>query len=409
MALWSRKSPEKSPGKSPGTPSGSGRQKFPGSKDYGKLSARERAITFYGEDSASWPHLEPIITELTTRHQRTICYLTSDDADPVLTRNDPHIHTFSIGDGFGRSFLFQMMETGVMVATVPQLGITVLPRAKRAATLGTKYVYVFHSMASTHMIYEADAFDYYDTVLCVGPYMELEIRARERLANLQPKELLAHGYGRLDAILAAGSQTVPRAANTPAVVLIAPSWGPTCIFETCGTELVEVLLGAGFEVIARPHPMTSKRSHDTLTAFAQRFDGRERFTLERDVASQDSLHRCDIMISDWSGAAMEYAFGRERPVLFIDVPRKVNNPNYSDLGIEPFEASIRDKIGAVVAPDALASVPEVVRTLIADPESFRTRIQQVRGENIANIGTSAGVAADLIAAKADAYLARIPS
>ena len=32
------------------------------------------------------------------------------------------------------------------------------------------------------------------------------------------------------------------------------------------------------------------------------------------------------MVSDWSGVAMEFAFGLERPVLFIDVPRKTNNP-----------------------------------------------------------------------------------
>ena len=55
----------------------------------------------------------------------------------------------------------------------------------------------------------------------------------------------------------------------------------------------------------------------------------------------------DLMISDWSGAALEYAFGIERPVLFLDVARKINNPRYVDLGIEPIEARMREQIGAV--------------------------------------------------------------
>ena len=380
-----------------------------GAKDYSKLTAAQRAITLYAEDGGSWPHLEPIISELTQRQGRTICYLTSDDNDPVFSRTVNGLLPFSIGDGVGRSFLFQMMETGVMLATVPQLGLKVLPRSRNAARLGTQYVYVFHSMASTHMIYEPDGFDHYDTVLVVGPYMEREIRARELQAQLPPKELIAHGYGRLDSIIAANAARVTPQSDAPAptVVLIAPSWGPHCIFETCGNELVRVLLDAGFEVIARPHPMTAKRTPEALVRLESAFRDHPRFLLERDISSQESLHRCDVMVSDWSGAALEYAFGRERPVLFIDVPRKVNNPLYGELGIEPFEASIRSEIGAIVAPHALDKAAQIVNDLVANPHSFSAQIRQVRDANIHNVTTSAKIAADIIGAKADAYLARI--
>ena len=107
-------------------------RKRPGAKDYGKLTAAQRAITVYAEDGGSWPHLEPIISELTHRQGRTICYLTSDDNDPVFSREASGLLPFSIGEGVGRSFLFQMMETGVMLATVPQLGGKVLPRSRNA-------------------------------------------------------------------------------------------------------------------------------------------------------------------------------------------------------------------------------------------------------------------------------------
>ena len=53
------------------------------------------------------------------------------------------------------------------------------------------------------------------------------------------------------------------------------------------------------------------------------------------------------MICDWSGAALDYAFGLNKPVIFIDVPRKVNNPDYQELGVECFEVWIRDHIGVV--------------------------------------------------------------
>lgn len=379
-----------------------------GRKGFERLDARTRAITFYAEDGGSWPHLGPIVTELTDTHGRDVAYLTSSPSDPVLALDHPRLHAFEIGEGLGRSFLFQTMEVGVLVATVPQLGIPVLPRSRRAAALGTQYVYVFHSMASTHMIYEPDGFDHYDTVLCVGPYMVDEVRRREELHGLAAKELVEHGYARLDAILvAAAARGTGSHPADPPVVLVAPSWGPTCIFETCGKELVGSLLDAGYEVVARPHPMTARKTPAAIPALRDAFAGHPRFTLETDVTGSDSLHRSDLMVSDWSGAALEYALGLERPVLFVDVDRKVNNPAYTDLGIEPFEVAVRERVGRIVSPDDLGRAPGLVDELVRDAPRFVESARAVRAEHVANVGRSAAVAAEVVVAKADAYLARL--
>jgi YidC/Oxa1 family membrane protein insertase len=306
----------------------------------------------------------------------------------------------------GRAYLFRTMEVGVLVATVPQLGISVLPRSRLAERIGTTYVYVFHSMVSTHMIYEPDGFDHYDTVCCVGPYMVDEIRRREETYGLPAKELVEHGYGRLDAILESVTRRPPLHASGPLVVMIAPSWGPTCIFETCGEELVRVLLDAGYEVIARPHPMTTKRTPGAIPALIKAFGEHPRFTLDTDITDHDSLHRCHLLVSDWSGVALEYAFGLIRPVLFVDVGRKVNNAEYERLRIEPIEASIREKIGRVVAADRLDQVPAMVEALVQHGSEFSDSIRKTRESNIFNVGASGRVGAGVIAAKADAYLAR---
>jgi len=78
--------------------------------------------------------------------------------------------------------------------------------------------------------------------------------------------------------------------------------------------------------------------------------------LEVNVDGQNSLHESDVMICDWSGAALDYAFGLGKPVIFVDVPRKVNNPEYEAIGIDPFEVSIRDEIGAIVSADNLDEI-----------------------------------------------------
>ena len=380
-----------------------------GAKAFAKQPRSDRAIVFFAEDGSSWPHFEPIIEELIGPMQQVVSYLTASSSDPILELHRPNLHAFDVSATMARTFLLQTLDAGVFVATLPRLGISVFPRSKRADELGTKYVHVFHSMASTHMIYDADGFDNYDAVLCAGPYMVDEIRARERVVGLAPKVLVEHGYGRLDSIrnaVGASTSVTARHVNTRPVVLVAPSWGPTCMFETIGAEVVRALLADDFEVIARPHPETVKRNPHSIERLRSEFGHDGRFALETDVVSQASLHRSDIMVSDWSGAALEYAFGLDRPVVFIDVPRKVNNDNYLELGIEPFEVSVRDKIGSTVRPDDLAQLAGVIRGLIADPTGFAETIRDVRADSIFNLGTSALVAAKYLAHTAMPYLQR---
>ena len=79
------------------------------------------------------------------------------------------------------------------------------------------------------------------------------------------------------------------------------------------------------------------------------------FIYDESVASLDSFYQSDFMISDWSGAALEYSFGLNKPVIFLDLPKKVNNPRYKEINVVPLEASVREDIGVIVSIDDLTS------------------------------------------------------
>ena len=365
------------------------------------LDAAARSIVFYAEDAASWVHLEPIIEQLTGSFGRNICYLTSDSRDPILTHAGENIRAFHIGDGVVRTSLFLSLRAGVLVTTMPDLQTF---HIKRSKVHQVHYVYLFHSMVSTHMIYRKGAFDHYDTILCVGPHQVREIRETERLYGLKPKRLIKHGYGRLDTMLRDDrNRAAPRRASDVRArrVLVAPSWGPQGLLESSGQELTEVLLEAGYRVTVRPHPMTGRKRPSVIRELAKRFGDHPDFVLETDMTSRQSLADADIMVSDWSGAALEYAFAYERPVLFVDVPRKVNNPDYERVGCEPLEVSIRQEIGEVVSPQNLDRLPGSIEQLCADPAAFGERIRQVRNRTVYNPGTSGAVGAAAIAGIAD--------
>lgn len=351
------------------------------------LPAEQAELVFYAEDGAAWRYLGPIVEELATRGV-ALTYLTSSPVDPILEKAPAGVTCFCIGSGTARTALFLELSAKVMVMTMPDLETF---HIKRSAVAPVHYVYVPHTLASTHMISRPAAFDHFDTVFCVGPHHVREIRARESLYGLKLKELVEHGYGPLDTIRAqAGSFQ----QSVPLKVLVAPSWGGDGILETRGVELVGTLLEGGFDVTVRPHPRTRRYARRQIAELGRAFSGQERFTLEADTRGIGSLLRSDLMISDWSGVALEFAFGLGRPVVFLDLPRKVNNPNYRDLGIEPFEVTVREEVGEIVGPERISELPALISRLCSDPQVLQKSIARVRERCVFNPGRSAVVAAD---------------
>ena len=143
------------------------------------------------------------------------------------------------------------------------------------------------------------------------------------------KALIEHGYGRLDTILDSGRQGPPDRNGEPVQVLVAPTWGENGLIERHGLEVIKPLIDAGLRVVLRPHPRTRKLQPEILDKIAAYYAEESRFRLDEDADATTSLLDSDIMLSDWSGAALEFSLGLERPIIFADVPRKVLNPEYS--------------------------------------------------------------------------------
>jgi len=359
---------------------------------FNRLPSADRTLVFYAESTSDWPHLGPIVEELAAAG-RKLCYVTSQVDDPVLTLGNPNVLAFHVGSGAARTAFFKAVEAKVVVMTLPDLETYHLKRSVHPA----HYVYVFHSMVSSHMIYRKGAFDAYDTIFCVGPHHAAEIRRTEELYTLRAKAFVEHGYARLDKIVkTAGSRPafVPTAGPAKKV-LLAPSWG-TCSFieAAVGDELIRAVLGAGHQVTIRLHPMTV-RHHPKLPA--RLLATHPSLKVVTDMNEQESLQQSDLMISDWSGAALDYAYGLERPVLFVDTPKKINNPEFAKVALAPLEESVREEIGAILPMSAIADAPKQIAALVADPEGFRARIRASRQRWIYNVGSSAAVGASHIA------------
>jgi YidC/Oxa1 family membrane protein insertase len=237
------------------------------------------------------------------------------------------------------------------------------------------------------MVDHANSFDHYESLFCTGPHQVAEIRRREELKNLPAKHLFDYGHPRLEDVIEQGRGYRPPAnAADRVTVLIAPTWGDDSIFNRCGRELIEVLLQAGFQVIMRPHYQSNKLTPGVISGLRDRFLGHEHFEYVDRMEETDSILRSDILVCDWSAMAMEYAMGLEKPVLFIDVPRRIRNPDWQELAIEPFESSIREQVGEILSTSELEQAPAVIERLLATPGRFRDRVRELREKSVFRLG-----------------------
>jgi hypothetical protein len=369
------------------------RREWRGLKAFNAVPRPQRRIVFYSEGAGYWTYFQPVFDALQEVLHQPVLYVTSAENDPVLLNPPEGLTPFYVGKGVLRTLFFATLDVDVLVMTMPDLHTLHIKRSQHHV----HYSYLHHSMVSTHMVYRPGAFDHFDSILCVGPHQVEEIRRRETLMLLPAKSLFEHGYGRLDAIIAKSHRgPLPARSDTPGQVLVAPSWGVNSLLELHGAAAIEPLLTAGLRVVLRPHPQTRRLNPAVLDGITARYANNSLFRLDEDADAHQSLSEADLMVSDWSGAALEFALGLERPVLFVDVPRKVLDPDYLQLGIEPLEAFLRDQVGRVVDSEHLNTLGSQALAMIADSQQWQAAAKRARERWVYNVGSSGIAGANIL-------------
>jgi len=370
-------------------------------RQYRKLSADWRNIVIYSESGQDWHYFEPLITVLNDELAHKVTYVTSDPNDDGLNRQHELFQAIFIPEGLVLTLHFNFQKADVVVMTMMDLGNLQLKKSINPV----HYIYLFHSLGSTHMVDHANSYDGYDSLFCVGPHHVKELRKRESMQGLKERNLFEYGHPRLENLLVVSmsyqlSATLAEVSDTT-TVLIAPTWGDQSIFNTCGDELTGLLLAAGYHVIIRPHYQTLKMTPEVIEQLKSKYGDHDNFEYQDRMGESESLFKSDILISDWSAMAIEYALGLEKPVLFIDLPRRIRNPDWQALGIEPQEVAFRELAGDIVSPQHLDEVPEKIDRLLQEQASFRELMQTLRSQMVFNIGDSIQTGAKEIARLAD--------
>ena len=363
-------------------------------KRFENLDQKEKSIVFYSENENSRFIFKSLIDELINIHNYTICYVTSNKDEKILNETNKKIKTFCIGEGAVRTKFFLNLKASILIMTMPDLETF---HIKRSKIYPVHYAYFFHAMVSTHLVYRKNAFDHFDSIFCVGEYQINEIRSAEKIYNLKQKNLVRCGYTHLDNLIEINTIEGKSKKNSKQTqILLAPSWGKNGLFDTKIEEIIEILLDSEYKVVLRPHPMSLKLSHKKIKSIEKKFLTNSNFKLEVDLSDFNSFLFSDVMISDWSGVALEFAFAFEKPILYIDVPKKIHNSKFEEIPEIPIEVSIREKLGKIILPSEIGSISNEIEKLKERTPTIKKEIRNIRENKIFNVGNSGKISAKQI-------------
>ena len=350
-------------------------------------------LVFYSESNGFYKYYKGMINYILENTNITIHYITSDYNDKIfdLEKENNQIKAYYIEDK-KLITLMMKMDADVVVMTMPDLENYHIKRSYIRKDI--EYIYIPHGMDSLNLTMRYKSMDSYDTVFLVGKHQRDEAEAINKCHNLKNRKLFDWGYSLLDEMLDDYNQNSKE--TTEKTVLIAPSWQKDNIIDLCLEEILNKLKGHDYKVIVRPHPQQVRHMKEKFEVLKEQYKNEDTIEIQTDFSRNDTVFNANLMITDWSGIAYEYAFTTKKPVLFINTPMKVMNPNYEEIDVKPFNIWCRSEIGEELEVNELKSIDKTVDNMLKSNTEYKKKITDITNEYVYNLGTSSEVGAEYI-------------
>lgn len=362
-------------------------------EDYNKFKkVGKKHIVFYSEKSGFYKYYKDLIEEILKICDVSIHYVTNDYNDAIfeLAKTEPRIKPYFISLK-KTAILMMLVETDIFVMTTPELGKYYLKRSFMKKD--TEYIYVPHDAMSVHMGFKEGALDNFDTVFCSGPHVAAEVRATEKAYNLKEKTLVEFGFPFLDNLVDAfrSSQTDSSSKKQVKEILIAPTWNEDNILDSCLDDIINALSPLDVHMTVRPHPEYVKRYGARMNEIVSKYKNYDssKLTFELDFSGNRSIYESDLLITDWSGISVEFAFATGQPVLFVNTKMKVLNPNWEKVGLTPVEIQLRSILGENINKEDIAgNIANTVTNLLKEKKKYKKQIDSCYEQFIFNHGSA---------------------
>ena len=362
-------------------------------EDYKKFfKIVNKHLVFYSESNDFYKYYKNIIEYILNKTNIVIHYITSDYNDNIfnMAKENKQIKAYYIEEK-KLITLMMKMDADVVVMTMPDIDNYHIKRSYVRKNI--TYIYIPHGIDSINLTQRYKSINGYDVLFASGKYQKEEAKAIYKQFNLDRK-IIPCGYPLLDDMLNNYKEKTKTTHNKS--ILIAPSWQKDNICDLCLEQLIDELLkNNNYTITVRPHPQEIKHKKEKFILLKEKYKENKQIIIQTDFSSNNSVLDADLLITDWSGIAYEYAFTTKKPVLFINTPMKIMNPHYKDIKIKPYTIWSREIIGKSIETNKIKDVNKIIKELINN-KKYAKNITNLLHDSIYNIGHSGEVGAKFI-------------
>ncbi|VAW71124.1 hypothetical protein MNBD_GAMMA12-1274 [hydrothermal vent metagenome] len=345
------------------------------------LEKKSISVIFYDRFAMHNSFTAPVLEEFIRLKGRAI-YFVADKNHPALTKSPDYCEVYLVSRRY--ELLYRYLKVPFLVTPASAYDYD-------AHNELTKVAHIYHSMASMHFIYGDTAFDSYDIFFATGPHHTREFEQLSELRGWKNKVSFQAGYPKVDNIAQQYKQTEKNSFEKKVRVAFAPSWGKTNILDSHGYIIIKDLLEKNFKVVLRPHKHSFDFDREVINRIITDLKCDALF-LDQSI-NFDNIYACDLMISDWSGIAYEFAFATSKPVVSVEVVggQKIQSKDNVHIETKAMEDVCRYDIGIVASPEQVSAA--AVELLNQESKARINSITSTRKKYLYNFGNSAHVIA----------------
>ncbi|MGN0437563.1 MAG: membrane protein insertase YidC [Lachnospiraceae bacterium] len=361
-------------------------------EDYRRfIKAENKQLVFYSENKGFYKYYKDIIEEILHHSRIVIHYVTSDPEDTVFSLENDNFHVYYVN---GRKLIYLMMkmDADVVVMTTPDLEKYHIKRSIIRNDI--EYIYIPHGVNSANLTLRKNALDYFDTAYVANEIAIDEMRAVERFNEAPNKRLVKFGSSLIDDMITSYENfCVQNQKGDTKKILIAPSWQTDNIMDICIETLLDNIKNMDCQIVVRPHPQYVRHCSEQLKNLQKKYETCSNIEFQLDFSSNTVIYEADLLITDWSSIAFEYAFATLHPVLFINTPMKIMNLDYDQIDIVPIDIALRNEVGMSIELEHIDQIKEKVEELLTSSDYSQEKMEKIREQYLFNIGKSGKVGA----------------
>ena len=269
---------------------------------YKKIEKKYNRIFFF-ENKFIENHLIPYIKKNNKNNQTVIISLYSIDNSELN-----NFKIITIKNLFILEIFFLILKIKYVYCSTPDLNNSIF---KKSIFNKSKYIYLQHSPLSLRIIYTDKAFINFDIIFVINDFQTKDVKEINNLFGKKIK-LWKKNY------LFTKNQILIKDKNCLRKILLAPTWGTDFYNNNLHYKIKKICCDLNLKLELRPHYMSYKKNEINLSKIIKDFkinDGKLNF------------NSFNVLITDWSGIYLEYAYLMKKKCILINSNQKVLNNN----------------------------------------------------------------------------------